>query len=155
MPARSAPLLVAVALAALAAGAGVAALELASDHQEARVVWAVFGPAVGWSFVSTGLYAARHRSESRIGALMVLLGFFWFVFCLEASDSDAVYTFALVTGALWGSVFLHIGVSFPSGRLTSRGDRAMVLAGYLVFPLAFLPALLFSAEPPPDNLLLV
>ena len=64
---------VAIAVAALLAGAGIAALELASDHQDARVVWAVFGPAVGWSFVFTGLYASRHRSGSRIGALMVRL----------------------------------------------------------------------------------
>ena len=115
----------------------------------------MFGPAVGWSFVGSGLYAARHRPESRIGVLMVLLGFAWFVFCLEASDADVVYTFALLTGAVWGSVFLHIGVTFPSGRIESRADRAMVLAGYLVFPLAFLPALLFMADTNPDNLLLV
>ncbi len=153
--ARSAPIIVIVALAALAAGAGVALLEVTSDHQDSKYVWAVFGPAVGWSFVLTGLYAARHRPESRIGLLMVLLGFAWFVFCLEASDSDVVYTFALLTGAVWGSVFLHIGVTFPSGRIDSRPDRAMVLAGYLVFPLAFLPALLFKADTDPDNLLLV
>src|SRR3954451_14185103 len=110
---------VAIAVAALLAGAGVAALELSSAHQDARAVWAIFGPAVGWSFVFTGLYAWQYRPESRIGELMVLLGFFWFVFCLQASDSDLVYPAALVTGPLWGSVFLHIGVTFPSGRAES------------------------------------
>ena len=88
---------------------------------------------------------------------MVLLGFFWFVFCLQASDSALVYTAALVAGSLWGSVFLHIGVSFPSGRLTPcAATGRWSVAGYLVFPLAFLPALLFTvSDPPPDNLLLV
>ena len=61
------PLAAALALAALAAGAAVIVLELESDHRDARVVWAVFGPAVGWSFVGTGLYAWRRRPESRIG----------------------------------------------------------------------------------------
>jgi signal transduction histidine kinase len=134
----------AIAVGALAAGAVVIALELASDHREAKAAWAVFGPAVGWSFVGTGLYAWRRRPASRTGALMVLLGFAWFVFTLDAANSPAVYTFALVAGGLWGGVFLHLGLSFPSGRLADRLDRALVIAGYVVFPLAFVPALLFA-----------
>ncbi len=51
--ARAIPILVVGVLA----GAVVIATELASDHQDARIVWAVFGPAVGWSFIGTGLYA--------------------------------------------------------------------------------------------------
>jgi signal transduction histidine kinase len=148
-------------LTALAAGAGIAALELASEHRDARVVWAVLAPLVGWSCVGTGLYAARRRPESRIGILMVALGFAWFVFTLEAADSPFVYTAALVTGGLWGSVFLHLGLSFPSGRLLTRADRRLVAAGYVVFPLAFVPALLFAGPAEldcarcPENLLLV
>ena len=83
-------------------------------------MWAIFGPAVGWSFIGTGLYAWRRRPESRIGALMILLGFAWFLFTLDAANSPLLYTLALWSGGLWGSVFLHIGVSFPTGRLTDR-----------------------------------
>jgi signal transduction histidine kinase len=133
-----------VAVAAFAAGAAVIALEIASDHRDAKAVWAVFGPAVGWSFVGTGLYAARRRPESRTGALMILLGFAWFLFTLDAANSPLVYTFALVAGGLWGALFLHLGLSFPTGRLRSRLDRALVLAGYVVFPFASVPALLFA-----------
>ena len=104
---------VAIGLAALAAGAGVVVLELTSDHRDARVVWAVFAPAVGWSFVGTGLYAWRRRPESRIGALMVLLGFAWFLFTLNAANSPLLYTIAMVAGGLWGGVFLHLGLSYP------------------------------------------
>ena len=78
-PARSVPLAAAISAAALAAAAGVAALELASEHRDARIVWAVFGPAVGLSFVGTGLYAWRRRPDNRIGPLMILFGFCWFV----------------------------------------------------------------------------
>ncbi|MGZ4279798.1 MAG: histidine kinase, partial [Solirubrobacteraceae bacterium] len=159
VPAR--PLLVAIVLAALACGGIVIALELASEHQDAKAVWAIFGPAVGWSFVGTGLYAWRRRPESRIGALMILLGFAWFLFTLDAANSRAVYTFALVTGGLWGAIFLHLGLSFPTGRLTHGLDRRLAIAGYFVFPLAFVPALLFSGphelgcDDCPTNLLLV
>ena len=159
VPAR--PLLVAIVLAALACGGIVIVLELASDHQDAKTAWAIFGPAVGWSFIGTGLYAWRRRPESRIGALMVLLGFAWFLFTLEAANSRLVYTFALVTAGLWGGIFLHLGLSFPTGRLTDPLGRALAIAGYLVFPLAFVPALLFAGphelgcDDCPTNLLLV
>jgi len=60
-----------------------------------------------------------------------------------------------------GGVFLHLGVSFPSGRLESRRDRAIVYAGYVIFPGALVPALFFAGpaelgcEGCPTNLLLV
>src|SRR3954451_18871941 len=150
-----------VGVAALLAGVAVAALELRSDHQEARAVWAIFAPAVGWSFVGTGLYAWRRRPENRTGALMVRLGLAWFLFALDAADAPALYTLALVAGGTWGGVFLHVGLSFPAGRLDTRPDRPLTAAGYVVFPLAFVPALLFSAPQDlgcpdcPANLLLV
>src|SRR4051812_32664009 len=154
-------LLVAILAAALAAGAGVVALELASDHRDAPTVWAIFGPVVGSSFVGTGLYAWRQRPENRTGALMVLLGFAWFLFTLDAANAPAIHTFALVAGGLWGSVFLHLGLSFPAGRLVIRRDRRLAAAGYAIFPLAFVPALLFAGphelacDGCPANLLLV
>ena len=107
----------AVIAAAVAAGLGVVALVLTSDHQQVKAVWAIFGPVVGWSFIGTGLYAWRARPESRIGELMVLLGFAWFLYTLAAADWPPLHTAALVVGGLWGGVFLHLGLSFPSGRL--------------------------------------
>jgi signal transduction histidine kinase len=151
----------AILLAALLAGAVVVAVQVLSDHQDAKAVWAVFGPVVGWSFVGTGLYAWRRRPDSRTGALMVLLGFAWFLFTLDAANSAVVYTFALVAGGLWGGVFLHLGLSFPTGRLQARIDRALTIAGYVIFPLAFVPSLLFAGphelgcDGCPANLLLV
>src|SRR5919204_7055411 len=138
------PLLVAIVVAALAAGGGVIALQLGSDHLDAKVVWAIFGPAVGWSFIGTGLYAWWIRPQSRTGTLMILLGFCWYLYTLGAANSRVVYTFALVTGSLWGGVFLHIGMGFPTGRLLTRLDRVLTIAGYLIFPLAFVPALFFA-----------
>jgi signal transduction histidine kinase len=132
-----------IAAAALA-GAGVAWLELVSDYRDAKAVWAVFAPAVGWSFVGTGVYAWRHRPESRVGALMVLLGFAWFVYCLDAANSRLAFTLSQVFGGLWGSVFLHLGLTFPTGRARSAFDRRVIVAGYFIFPLAFVPAEIFE-----------
>jgi signal transduction histidine kinase len=151
----------AIALAGLVAGLGVAALVLTSDHAENRVLLAVFGVAVGWSFIGTGLYAWRRRPESRTGALMVALGFAWFLYTPVAADSPVLYTIALTLGGLWGSLFLHLGVTFPSGRIASASDRAMVIAGYVIFPFALVPSLLFAGpeelgcEGCPENVLLI
>ena len=151
----------AVIVAALVAGVSVGALVLASDHQEAKAAFAIFGPAVGWGFIGTGLYAWRREPDNRTGMLMVLLGFAWFLSTLEAVDSPLVYTIAVTLGGLWGSLFLHLGISFPSGRLRSRLDRRLVRAGYVIFPFAFAPGLLFSGPEQldcpacPENLLLI
>ena len=47
-------------------------------------------------------------------------------------------------GGLWGGVFLQLIMSFPSGRLRPRRDRALVIAGYLIFTVASIPAMLFA-----------
>ena len=137
---------VALTAAAVVAGAGIAWLELASDHRTAKAEWAVFAPAVGLSFVATGVYAWRRRPESRSGALMVLLGFAWFVYCLDGANGRIPYTISQVAGGLWGAVFLHLGLTFPTGRARSALDRRIIAAGYVIFPLAFVPAAMFASQ---------
>jgi signal transduction histidine kinase len=149
-----------IVLAALAAGAAVIAVVLDGDHQEAQAAWAVLGPAVGWSFIGTGLYARHQRPDTRIGTLMVLLGFAWFMQVLITANSPLLYTIGISIAGLWGSLFLHLGLSFPSGRLPDPRDRALVIAGYFIFPLAQVPALLVSGphelgcDDCPENVLL-
>ena len=151
----------AVVLAALLCGAGVIALLLASDHQGSKTVWAVFGPGVGWSFIGVGLYAWRRRPESRTGALMVLLGFAWFVSGLAFANARLPYSIAFVIGGLWGGVFLQLVMTFPSGRLAPGWDRALVIAGYLIFTVASIPEMLFAGphelgcDDCPTNVLLI
>jgi signal transduction histidine kinase len=151
----------AVLAAALVCGAAVVALVLASDHEEDQTVWAIFGPAVGWSFIGTGLYAVRRRPESRTGTLMVLMGFAWFLAALSFANSALVYSAGFVVGGLWGGLFLHLVVAFPSGVLRTRRERALVLAGYLVFTVASVPAMLVAGphdlgcDDCPVNVLLV
>ena len=146
---------------ALVLGAGAAALVLASDREDAGLVWAIFGPAVGWSFVGTGLYAVRRRPESRTGELMVVFGFAWFVAVLGLSDSALLYTIGMVAGGLWGGVFLQLVMSFPGGRLAPGWDRRLVLAGYVIFTVATVPAMPFAGphefgcDDCPTNVLLV
>ena len=68
----------AIALAALVCGVGVAVIALTGDDVDFRPVWVIAAPTVGWSFIATGLYAWHARPENRVGLLMVILGFAWF-----------------------------------------------------------------------------
>jgi signal transduction histidine kinase len=152
----------AVLVVALLCGAGVIALVLTGDHHADQAsLWVVLAPLTGWSFIFTGLYAWRRRPESRTGALMVLMGFAWDLSALSFADSAFLHTFATVASGLWGGVFLHLMISFPSGRLASRTDRALVIAGYLTFTLGAVPGLLVATVEDlgcsgcPNNLLLI
>jgi signal transduction histidine kinase len=131
--------LIATGVAGLAAAVGVAVLALESNREDPRVVWAVTGAVVGLEFVFTGLYASRRRPESRIGALMVLLGFAWFASRLSLADDDAVHTVGEVAGGLFGGLFMHLGLTFPTGRARTRGDAMLIAVGYVVFLLVNAP----------------
>jgi signal transduction histidine kinase len=151
----------AILVAASGCGAGVVALALSTEHENARTVWAIFGPVVGWSFIGTGLYARRRRPDSRIGNLMVLLGFAWFVSALGLANAPLPYSLGEVFGGLWGALFLQLVMTFPSGRLESARDRAIVIAGYVIFTVATVPAMLvagphdFGCDDCPVNVLLI
>ena len=137
------------------------AFVLDSAREDVERAAAVLGPLIGWLFIGTGLYAQRRRPESRTGVLMVVLGFTWFFASLAFSNSPLLFTLASFTAGLWGGVFLHIVIAFPSGRLAPGRDRALALAGYFVVTVGTIPSLLF-ADPAelgcsgcPENLLFI
>ena len=151
----------AVLVGAALCTAGVVAIILTSEREDASIAWAVLGPIVVWSFVGTGLYAAQRRPGSRVGVLMVALGFAWCVAAISLANSAFAFSLGLVVGGLWGAVFLHLLVSFPTGRLPQGTDRRIVLAGYGLFTLGAIPALFFSGpqelacDDCPENLWLI
>jgi signal transduction histidine kinase len=151
----------AVLLGAALCTAGVVAILLTSDREDASIAWAVLGPIVVWSFVGTGLYATHKRPGSRVGVLMVALGFAWCVAAISLANSAIAFSLGLVLGGLWGGVFLHLLMSFPTGRLPRGPDRNVVIAGYVLFTVGAIPALLFSGpqelacDDCPENLWLI
>ena len=154
---------VVIAAAALAAGLADVLVVVTSDHVIDGTALAAFGPLVGWSFVASGLYVWQRRPEPRFGALMTLLGFAALLVPLEASDRALLFTLGLVAGSLWGPVLAHLLLSFPTGRLQTPGQRALIGAAYVLVPLAPVPGLLVTAPEDftecdgecPRNLLLV
>jgi signal transduction histidine kinase len=129
---------------ALFCGGAAVALVLASDHYADRTMWAVFLPLLGWSFIGTGLFAWLRRPENRVGLLMMLVGFAWFLKALKAADSSLLYTLGFPLGSLYAAAFIHLLLSFPSGRLGTRLQRIVVASGYGFLGLVTVPVLLVS-----------
>ena len=151
----------AVLLGAVLCTAGAITILLTSDREDATIAWAVLAPIVVWSFIGTGLYATHRRPGSRVGMLMVALGFAWCVAAISLVNSAFAFSVGLVVAGVWAAVFLHLLVSFPTGRLPPGNDRRIVVAGYVLFTVGAIPPLLFSGphelacDDCPENLWLI
>jgi len=114
-----------------------------SGHMSQRGVWAVFNAALGSSFVGTGLYAWWRRPDNGTGALMVWVGFLFFLSSLEFSNNAALFTVGQFTDPLPISGLAHLVLAFPKGRLESRYHRWLIGLAYLNATLFQLPGMFF------------
>jgi signal transduction histidine kinase len=97
--------------------------------------------AIGWSFVLAGLIAWSRRPESRVGPLMVLLGFAALARQLRYGQDPFLFTPFLLLGELPYALIVHATLAYPSGRLKDAVDRRFVPCAYAIalgFPLAIL-----------------
>jgi signal transduction histidine kinase len=97
--------------------------------------------AIASTFLAAGLVAHRHRPASRIGALMLLVGFALLVRKLQYGGSDAVFTLGFALGEIFAAAFAHAVLAYPTGRLTGRLERRFVASTYaaaVVLPVGLL-----------------
>lgn len=73
----------------------------------------------GWTLIGCGLVAWSRRGDSRSGPLLAATGFSWF---LGNFASGALY--------LYRGPLVHLLVTYPSGRPSSRREVAAVAVGY-------------------------
>jgi signal transduction histidine kinase len=84
----------------------------------------------GWTLVACGLVAWSRRPESRSGALLAATGFSWFLGNFASSGIDPVDWLGAHALYLYRGPLVHLLVTYPSGRISSRLDRAAVAGGY-------------------------
>jgi signal transduction histidine kinase len=126
---------------ALAAAAGSLALILTSNHEDQPAGRAALIVVLGLVFVGSGLIALIRRPENRIGGLMVMVGFLWFLGSLVESNQATVFTIGVAFALLVYPAFAHLFLAYPTGRLDDPLARAVVLLAYvdvIVVQLAFL-----------------
>jgi len=87
--------------------------------------------AVGLLFVVCGLVIWMRR-ESGAGPLFVATGIFWFLGTFAASGVSGYADFGAIFLTLHRGPLVHALLSYPSGRLERRLERAAVAAAYVV-----------------------
>jgi signal transduction histidine kinase len=90
---------------------------------------------VNWNtiaYVLCGLVAWSRRPASRFGLLLVAAGFANFLSTLSWTSNELSYTIGQALDFLPPILFLHVFLAFPTGRLETKIERAIVAAGYAV-----------------------
>jgi signal transduction histidine kinase len=151
--------LVALAVAGFVVGLAAFALVTTSDREDVPGPSVMLALTLGWSFIGAGLYAWWRRPENRIGALMTMVGFFWFLGGLTSADGAWAFTIGLALSSLWIAALVHMLVAFPTGRVAPGLELNLVrLVWFMATVAGPLGLLAFENEDCPecpDNLLLV
>src|ERR1044071_9339193 len=150
--------LIGLAVAAVALGLAALALVIGADREDADpTVWIVLAATLGWGFAFAGIYAWWRRPDNRVGALMTLVGFMWFLGSLTSANTAWVYTLGLCLTSLWVGALVHMLVAFPTGRVERGLERWVVILGWAMAAFGPLLVSLVTARPAdctdcPDNL---
>jgi signal transduction histidine kinase len=107
-----------------------------------------FFPGVGLVYVITGLIAWARRPSSRLGLLLVVAGGFTLLPEAAAVDAPVPAAVAWIVGTVILAVIVQLLLSFPTGRLHTTAERAVVLAGYFVSLPMQAPLYLFDPNSP-------
>jgi signal transduction histidine kinase len=124
-------LLIAAGTIAVASAVASFALVLTSNHETYPAARASLIVGLGLIFVAGGLVAIVRRPENRIGLLMVLVGFFWFLSSLVEANRPTIFTIGLAVHLLIYGAFAHVILAYPTGRLETPMARAIVALAYL------------------------
>ena len=133
---RSTRLWLLVAPAAIAVGAAAAALTYTSDHLSLPGLQATLIALTGGSFVLAGLIARTRRPTNRTGLLLIAVGFSWLVTGLTGSDDSWLWSIGVAVSAIPAAFLIHLLIAYPSGRLTTRWERVVVVTGYALVSVA-------------------
>ena len=138
---------------AAAAAAGTAYVVATSASTPEAGLTAALTVLTACAFVVAGLITWRQRPDNRIGPLMLVTGFLWFLGGLPASAAGVLFTIGYATGSWAKAVFTQTVLAFPDGRLHSTLERALVIALYIDVVAGQFVTLTFL--PVPANLALI
>ena len=144
----------AIGVAGAAAAVATVVIVLTGEKAEQPLVTALLLDWITIPYILSGLVAWWARPDSRLGPLMIGAGFATFLSSFAASDVDVLFTVGELLNFLPPVLFLHIFLAYPTGRLQSRFERALVGAAYVVALALTVVGMLLGGFGP-DNLLAV
>jgi signal transduction histidine kinase len=100
------------------------------------------------ALLGVGLYAWYRDDKGRFGPVLFVTGITWFFVTLSNSHSSALYSVGRIAGWVFEVVLAYALLSYPMGRLESRGARAVVIGGALLIGLLYVPTIPLTAEFP-------
>jgi signal transduction histidine kinase/PAS domain-containing protein len=134
---RSTRLWLLVVPPALVVGTAASALMYFSDHQDAPELQAVLSALTTGSFIAAGLVARTRRPANRTGLLLIAVGFTWALSTGPIGSNDSlVWTIGVALSAIPAGFLIHLLLAYPSGRLQSSAERALVVIGYFLVSVA-------------------
>jgi signal transduction histidine kinase len=98
--------------------------------------------------IAAGCFAHHRRPSERFGLVLIAAGFAWFLTTLAESDDELLYSVGRVAGWVAEAGLVYLVLSFPTGRLTGRTDRALVWAAALIVATLYLPTAFISESYP-------
>jgi signal transduction histidine kinase len=98
--------------------------------------------------IGVGIYAWYRRPSSRFGWMLVAVGAGWSVTALAGSSNEVLYSTGRLAAWFVDAGFVLVILAFPSGRLSGRLDRALVVAITLVVLFGYLPTALLADDYP-------
>jgi signal transduction histidine kinase len=136
--------LIAIGAAGLFIGAVEIPMIMTSSFVDLRGLFLALTLLGGWGFIGAGLFVWTRRPDTRIGPLMVLAGFLFFVGQAGGSDLPLVFSIGSLLSNLSVAAIVHLLLSFPTGELRGRLDRLTVWTTWIVTAVGFVPIYLFS-----------
>jgi len=124
----------------------VVALTIDSGNEP---LWAILlFPALGVLYIGVGLVGWQRRPHNRIGPIIVVGGIVVVLVSLGNVGPPSLVAVGLVFATVPLGVIVHLLLAFPSGRLTTRSSRLIVVSVYAVGLFLQAPLYLFAAPGP-------
>ena len=101
-------------------------------------------PLLGFEYAITGIVAWWRRPTNRVGAVLVLGGWFWLLAGALNTDITMCIAIGQLAAVLPFAVIVHLVLVYPSGRAGSTAARVLVAATYLTTTVFQLTLYLFG-----------
>ena len=98
--------------------------------------------------IAVGLFALHRPPFERFGALLIAAGCVWFLTTLAGAEDATLYSIGRIAQWVFEPLLIYLLLAFPTGRLDSRLDRALVWIAVVLVLILYLPTALLVEQLP-------